>query len=530
MKKKLRIGLIFVIVLIMQFSIVALAEETSSEALEETSSETLEETSGETTEETTEEPLEKTDDVLHYGWYQEDGAWYYGGSDGHSINGWHFINGAWYYFDAENENVMLQDTKMLIDGDTYFFDSNGAMETGWIKRAEGWYYTNYGGQMVTGWKQIGNDWYYLDGNNSEYPGLMCENEKKQIDGKFYFFDSNGAMETGWVLKNEGWYYIKSSGAMFLGWLKSGDAWYYLDPDNEEYLGLMVANETRTIGDLEYRFKESGVMYAGWQKSENGDWTYYDEYSGQLITGWKWIGSAWYYLDPDNQGIMRRNGWMLINNDWYYFRSSGSMVSEWLFVNSNWYYLGSDGAMREDWQKIDGDWYYFYTENDSHGGSYGAMARNTEIDGYKISGSGAMITRKQLEMEAKAQGYSSSTDYLILVDLDACKVAIFEENAGNWETIKFWDCAPGAPSTPTVTGVFTVKAKGYYFDSGSDRCFYYTQFWGDYLFHSVLYSKYDGSVTDGRVGMHISHGCVRLKIENAEWIYDNIPSGTKVVIY
>ena len=36
--------------------------------------------------------------------------------------------------------------------------------------------------------------------------------------------------------------------------------------------------------------------------------------------------------------------------------------------------------------------------------------------------------------------------------------------------------------------------------------------------------------DGRLGMGLSHGCVRLQIDNAKWIYDNIPRGSKVVVY
>ena len=36
--------------------------------------------------------------------------------------------------------------------------------------------------------------------------------------------------------------------------------------------------------------------------------------------------------------------------------------------------------------------------------------------------------------------------------------------------------------------------------------------------------------DGGVGMQLSHGCVRLPIENAKWIYGNIPNGTKVVVF
>ena len=75
------------------------------------------------------------------------------------------------------------------------------------------------------------------------------------------------------------------------------------------------------------------------------------------------------------------------------------------------------------------------------------------------------------------------------------------------------------------------SKGYYFDSGNARCYWYTQFYGDYLFHSVIYNKGSKtSIQDGRLGMQLSHGCVRLNINNAKWIYDNIPSGTKVVVY
>mgnify|MGYP002105377072 FL=1 len=134
------------------------------------------------------------------------------------------------------------------------------------------------------------------------------------------------------------------------------------------------------------------------------------------------------------------------------------------------------------------------------------------------------------MLAYANLYSSSTPYILMVNRSTHKVGIFQGWKGNWTPINYWDCGDGAPSTPTVTGVFTVKSRGYYFDSGNARCYWYTQFYGNYLFHSVLYSKYNGSLLDGRVGMALSHGCVRLKIENAKWIYDNIPSGSTVVVY
>ena len=133
------------------------------------------------------------------------------------------------------------------------------------------------------------------------------------------------------------------------------------------------------------------------------------------------------------------------------------------------------------------------------------------------------------MQMRANLYSSSTPYLILVNRSTHRVEIYQGWRGNWNTIAQWSCSDGAPGTPTVEGTFRVGSKGYYFDSGASRCYWYTQFYGNYLFHSVLYNK-NGTLRDGRLGMALSHGCVRLNINNAKWIYDHIPQGTTVVVY
>lgn len=140
-----------------------------------------------------------------------------------------------------------------------------------------------------------------------------------------------------------------------------------------------------------------------------------------------------------------------------------------------------------------------------------------------------IPQDMYSMWLKANMYSSSTNYIILVNRNTHKVGIYQGYRGNWNCVKYWSCADGKASTPTVSGVFRVGSKGYYFNSGIYRCYWWTQFYGDYLFHSVLYS-HSGVLMDGRVGVALSHGCVRLQIDNAKWIYDHIPSGTTVVVY
>ena len=129
----------------------------------------------------------------------------------------------------------------------------------------------------------------------------------------------------------------------------------------------------------------------------------------------------------------------------------------------------------------------------------------------------------------SSGFTSNTRYFIWVDLKKFKVNIFTGSKNNWKILHSYLCTIGKKSTPTPKGTFLVGIKGLYFGVKKGyKCWYYTQFKGNYLFHSILYNL-DGSVRDGRLGMALSVGCVRLEKVNAKWIYDNIPEGTKVYI-
>lgn len=156
------------------------------------------------------------------------------------------------------------------------------------------------------------------------------------------------------------------------------------------------------------------------------------------------------------------------------------------------------------------------------------ANKSKAQGFLLSQT-TYVPTAQVRMNRMAQGYSSSTNYLIMVDTTSNYLGIFTGGRGNWTLKDYWICSTGAPNTPTVIGQYTVGAKGYSFGHGY-TCYYYTQFYGDYLIHSVKYYQGTFNVLDGRMGVNISEGCVRLPIERAKWIWDNIPTGTKVVTY
>lgn len=58
--------------------------------------------------------------------------------------------------------------------------------------------------------------------------------------------------------------------------------------------------------------------------------------------------------------------------------------------------------------------------------------------------------------------------------------------------------------------------------------------GDIMFHSVLYnSKSESSLSKSSVrnlGRKASHGCVRLAVKDAKWIWQNCPAGTTIIVY
>lgn len=141
---------------------------------------------------------------------------------------------------------------------------------------------------------------------------------------------------------------------------------------------------------------------------------------------------------------------------------------------------------------------------------------------------AAISKNTLEKFINSKNNYSFTSYFIWIDLAKQKVYVFNGSNKRWHLVKSMACSSGKTSTPTVKGNFTVGSKGGYFISnGGARCKYYTQISGNYLFHSVLYDKDGNYIIDNTLGVAVSHGCVRLALVNAKYIYDNIPAKTSI---
>lgn len=169
----------------------------------------------------------------------------------------------------------------------YFVDRKGVK--GWQLIDGKWYYFNTKGQMQTGWIKPYSAWYYLDNSGAMLTGWA------DIDGKRYYFGDSGAMATKWGKIDHKWYYFGESGAMQKGWVCDIDGtWYYL-----KEAGYIAVNEW---------------VPGYWWLDANGAWTH--KYKGSWhknSTGW-WFG--------DTTGWYARNTTLTINNVRYTFDENG----------------------------------------------------------------------------------------------------------------------------------------------------------------------------------------------------------------
>ena len=250
-----------------------------------------------------------TSGAMQTGWVRRPEGWYYAYPGGNQQFGWLQIGNNYYYLDKNDEysGRMVADEKKTINGYNYFFEGGGVMQTGWVRRPEGWYYAYPGGNQRFGWVKTGGYWYYLDQNNEEYSGLMAHDQTLIIGNTEYVFKSGGAMYTGWrYVSGEGYYYYdENSGQKISGWKSVNGNWYYLDPSNNK---IMVSNSWKQINGYWYYFVSSGEMAKGW-KYINGNY-YYLANDGVMRTGWQDIDGYRYYFYKENEA----GGWGVMAHD------------------------------------------------------------------------------------------------------------------------------------------------------------------------------------------------------------------------
>ena len=139
-------------------------------------------------------------------------------------------------------------------------------------------------------------------------------------------------------------------------------------------------------------------------------------------------------------------------------------------------------------------------------------------------------------------------YYILLDLRNQIVTVFEkdENGEYTKVVRRFLCSSGNTdvdeadpedeATPTPRGIWKIGGRerfGKFANFSGEYARYWVQIVGSIYFHSLLYSRRTIDALQKTpfydLGSKVSHGCVRLYVEDAKWLYYYACPGTTVEI-
>lgn len=129
-------------------------------------------------------------------------------------------------------------------------------------------------------------------------------------------------------------------------------------------------------------------------------------------------------------------------------------------------------------------------------------------------------------------------FAITVDVNNQVTTVYgrDENGDYTVVVRQMLCSTGTRKNPSDIGTFTLNgrtARWCYFPEWGSHAQYWTRINSSIAFHSVIYNTVntmDLSVKSYKnLGKRASHGCIRLTVADAKWIYNNCGAGTVVTI-
>ena len=336
----------------------------------------------------------------------------------------------------------------------YFLGADGAMITNsWREEYETVFHPDKTGNNMHTWESYEpRHWEYYGADGKRTYGWAW------INGKLYYFDDNGLLQTGWFEDDSGKYYLTEYGAKTAQWLKDEETgeWSYFKPT-----GALAQDEWVQVKTKWYLFDENGIMLTGAQERDGKSYLLSD--SGAMYTGWKQLDDGkWIYYKAD--GAMAKDEWVMVKNKWYLFDAEGIMRTGLLERYDHTYYFNDSGSMVTGWKKLDGVWYYFRPA-DNDNGPAGSMVKDSWVlsgnKWYYVGEDGAMVTGTK---EIYSGNYGRSDEYYFN-DSGAMQTGWHHVN-GNWHFYRTASSANG-PQGSMAKGVWVPAGSFWYYTDDTD---------------------------------------------------------------
>ena len=181
---------------------------------------------------------------------------------------------------------------------------------------------------------------------------------------------------------------------------------------------------------------------------------------------------------------------------------------------------------------------YYLPKKEIDGKYGDVSRKAikafqAANGLDETGVADQMTQSVLFSDSAV---AKPLPYLVKVSIDRQVVEVYELNAmGEYDLTKSFSCSTGLHNS-TPRGIFLEGFpvnRWHYFKKFYCWAQYSFEIVDDIMFHSVIYgSKSEKSLRSSslrNIGNPASHGCIRLTVEDAKWLFEHCKKGSLAII-
>lgn len=319
-----------------------------------------------------------------------------------------------------------------------------------------------------GWVTDNNETRYYDTENHFVTGMNT------IEGKKYYFNNDGVLQSGILKIGKAYYYADGKGAIRTakGFVSCSGRLYYVQNG-----GQILAGKTFKLGKKTYRAAGNGVIMRGM---------------------YKW-GKYYYY--SDSKGVLRTaKGRFRWKSNTYYCNKGGKLTTKKMVKSGK---------------------YYYYFDSAAKAKTKAFKYHDVTIRPNKKTGA---ITKKQYRRAS--YGPYNYKKY-ILVDISDQTLKYYVKGKVKLKS----NVVTGGPGNRTPKGHFRLRSKSRNITLRGNGYSSYVKYWmafigSEYGIHDASWrSKFGGTIYK----KNGSHGCPNMPRKNAAKLYKMAPIGTRVII-
>lgn len=319
-----------------------------------------------------------------------------------------------------------------------------------------------------GWVTDNNETRYYDTENHFVTGMNT------IEGKKYYFNNDGVLQSGILKIGKAYYYADGKGAIRTakGFVSCSGRLYYVQNG-----GQILAGKTFKLGKKTYRAAGNGVIMRG---------------------VYKW-GKYYYY--SDSKGVLRTaKGRFRWKSNTYYCNKGGKLTTKKMVKSGK---------------------YYYYFDSAAKAKTKAFKYHDVTIRPNKKTGA---ITKKQYRRASYGPYHYKR---YILIDISNQTLKYYVKGKVKLKS----NVVTGGPGNRTPKGHFRLRSKSRNITLRGNGYSSYVKYWmafigSEYGIHDASWrSKFGGTIYK----KNGSHGCPNMPRKNAAKLYKMAPIGTRVII-